>query len=120
MTKNIKIVYPGDITFMFPLETTLTNEDLLEEIFHGFNHGSSREHKIFLDSNRRSLSVNDFVCIDNQWYQCITVGWLQCSAMYYQDIELDVKEKKVSNAEYQTCRDGGAWISLHEVMLEKN
>ena len=65
-------------------------------VFAMFNGGSGRECKIFLDSGCRSMSVNDFVCVDGQWYQCASVGWNKVTRNYINFIVESV-ENKVNN-----------------------
>jgi hypothetical protein len=33
------------------------------------------EHNLWKICRMRSMSVGDFVCLDEQWYQCANVGW---------------------------------------------
>ena len=61
----IKIIYPAERTF-FLSDIDGKDIEVLEKVFAMFNGGSGRECKIFLDSGCRSMSVNDFVCINDR------------------------------------------------------
>ena len=83
---NIKISYPAvsgktiffgqrDFDFVWEVEDTTSHHSLLEKVFAAFNCGSGEECDVFLDSQVRSLSVGDFVAIDDSWYKCEPMGW---------------------------------------------
>lgn len=57
------------------LNLEMTKSQVLELIFEWFNHGSGSECQMFLDKKCRSLSVNDFVRLNDEWFQCRSVGW---------------------------------------------
>jgi hypothetical protein len=48
---------------------------LLEKTFACFNGGSDMECDTFIRAGVRSMMVGDFVCIEAQWYECMTSGW---------------------------------------------
>lgn len=52
---------------------------ILEEVFAQWNSGSGRECKYFLSRKCRSLSVGDFVSVNDTWYRCDAVGWKKVS-----------------------------------------
>lgn len=57
----------------------------------------------------RSLSVNDCVRVNNQWYQCASIGWKAVSEEYVDQLEKDVVNHK-SFAEH------GPFFALNEIM----
>jgi len=57
-------------------------EVLLEKVYDAFNHGSGQEDELFLQLHCRSLSVGDFVMVEDQWYQCASCGWDKVSEPY--------------------------------------
>ena len=78
MTNKLRIVtvlYPGEFSYTYTVESELPDEKLLEVIFANWNLGSGDECKEFTDRKVRSLSVNDIVTIDSQPYQCKSIGW---------------------------------------------
>lgn len=77
MKHSFTILYPGDDNreFCVMIEDDKTPIQILEKIFAWFNHGSGQEAPMFIEYRMRSLSVNDFVLLDGQWYQCRSVGW---------------------------------------------
>lgn len=52
-----------------------TPEQYLEQIFAEWNNGSGRESERFLSKRCRSLSVGDFVYVNERWYRCESMGW---------------------------------------------
>ena len=108
----IKIIYPADRTFIIN-DMEGTTEEQLEKVFAGFNGGSGQEFQIFLDSGCRSMSVNDFVCINDQWYQCASVGWNKVTRNYLNIITEQV-ENKVNNL------TNNAWSVLNDIMFDIN
>lgn len=87
MKYNITIKYPGSSNRSFIFDSPLDEESVLEKIFAWFNHGSGQECSAFLNGKMRSLSVNDFVCVNGQWYQCKSVGWEKVTQNYVNKIE---------------------------------
>ena len=83
-------------------------EDNLERVFAEWNHGSGMECKMFIESNKRSLSVNDIVCVNGKYYQCKSFGWKQVTDEYVYQLEEDVAKNP--------RRFEGAWFALSEVM----
>ena len=54
------------------------HREKLEEIFDGFNAGSGLECRLFsMTPKMRSMSVGDFVRIEDQWYQCASGDWIK-------------------------------------------
>ena len=57
------------------LNLEMTRSEVLEMLFGWFNHGSGSECQMFLERKGRSLSVNDFVRLNDEWFQCRSMGW---------------------------------------------
>lgn len=112
MKKNVYINYPGDIGISVELEGS-NIEEILENAFAAFNSGSGREHPEFSKNRRlRSLSVNDTICIDKEWYQCASIGWEKVTAKYVDELEKEV----VSHPMFE---EHGPWYALSEIMYSK-
>lgn len=77
MKHQIKILYPGSVGFLTSVETSKnTHSHILEVVFAQWNGGSNEECPQFLTARCRSLSVGDFVQIDDgPWYLCEGFGW---------------------------------------------
>lgn len=109
---EIQICYPGDrarIKTKAIRPITETDEALLEFLFASYNHGSGQECGLFLTRNMRSMSVNDCVCIRNQWYQCLSVGWKKVSPEFVSFLEQEVVRHTLFTIH-------GAWFCLQDVM----
>lgn len=61
--------------FNLVLELDVTRSQVLEKVFGWFNSGSGEEHQDFLRNDCRSFSVNDFVKLNGEWFQCRSSGW---------------------------------------------
>lgn len=112
MKHIITIKYPGEFSRTFSWERFNPNEtpsSIREELFGEWNAGSGRESVLFMQSQVRSFSVNDFVCIDGSWFQCDSVGWHSVNIEYVNEVEGLV-----------TCHPlyftKGAWYALQDVM----
>lgn len=108
---SVVIKYPAERDFEVYMEGE-THEEILENTFAGFNHGSSREHPTFLAAKARSLSVNDLVCVGGFWYQCASVGWTPLT-------ESDVIELEKAVKEHPAFAAHGAWFALSEIMFNR-
>jgi len=64
----------------------LDNERLTHEKFF------KKSVDLFLLGNFRSLSVHDCVRIDEDWYQCASVGWTKVNNEYVDELEKKVVE----------------------------
>ena len=84
----------------------------LEDIFAMFNHGSQRECALFLKRQLRSLSVHDCVRIDEQWYQCRSVGWEPVTEQFVDELE----KKVVMHPMFCLY---GAWHCLQDIMWKE-
>lgn len=113
MKHKIVINYIGDRAHTFFVDSEKSTEDLLEQIFAWFNHGSGQECTEFLVKRMRSLSVNDCVRLDGQWYQCRGLGWEKVSEEFVDQLEKDV----VQHPEF--AKSGG-WRCLWDVMWKKH
>lgn len=108
---NIIIIYPADKTFVIDnISKGITDISILEDVFAWFNSGSGREHPEFVRSHSRSLCVNDFVSVNNQWYQCKGCGWEKVDREYINRI--------VENVEKSITFDGNAWSALHTCLIQ--
>jgi hypothetical protein len=112
--KNITIVYPGDKTFRFQHPSTAEDKDLLELLFAEWNAGSCQECDLFLNGNQRSMSTGDFVCIDGNWYQCMSIGWEKTDIAHVNAFEQLVVERVKSDPECQ----GSGWCAAGKIRWE--
>lgn len=110
MTRNITVLYPDEKIIQFTVETDKDNNVLLQWVFDWFNFGSGCECSLFINSQVRSFSVNDFICIDGFWYQCESVGWKPCCEAYVQEIVRKVSES--------VNRKFSAFFALSEIMYD--
>lgn len=109
---TVKIQYPGQFLTIFPMVSYNSYENDLERIFAEWNHGSGMESELFINARTRSLSVNDFVCINDKWWQCISFGWKPVTQEFVDKVENAVRN-------HPNYKDG-AWFALHDVMNELN
>jgi hypothetical protein len=113
MKKNlIHVIYPDESVTSFVLESGDTIDNILEMVFSQFNHGSGMESDLFVGTKKRSLSVNDIVCVNGKYYQCLSFGWKQVTNEYVIDLENDVAN--------HPRRIEGAWFALNSVMYERS
>jgi len=101
---KVSVIYPAEFTMSFSLEGDCKHT-LLEQIFEQWNAGSGRESDLFKNSKVRSLSVNDIVCINDEYFQCKSLGWQSVSKEYVEDLENKVK----SHSDFDRY---GAWFTL--------
>lgn len=109
---TVIIKYPGEFETIFTTTSNLSYETQLEMIFAEWNHGSSAESELFKNSKVRSLSVNDFVCINDNWFQCASVGWRPVSKKFVNQIEKEVTE-------HNLFKKYGGFVTLDRVMRDK-
>ena len=115
MTNNlVHVIYPDEFTAGFIIKTDgeVDHNDILERVFAQWNHGSGLESELFIKSNKRSLSVNDIVCVNGRYYQCASFGWNEVTAEYVNKLEEAV--------ENHPRRSDGAWFVLHDIMWDWN
>jgi hypothetical protein len=92
MKRNIiHIIYPAESVYSYVMETDASVENILEYVFSGWNHGSGVESKIFINSKKRSLSVNDIVAVNALYFQCLSFGWKEVTAEFVNDLEEEVE-----------------------------
>jgi hypothetical protein len=112
MKNLIHVIYPDDFTSSFIMDNDMSTADILERVFAEWNHGSGMECEMFIRSKKRSLCVNDIVCVNGEYFQCVSFGWNSVTPEYVNKLE----EAVSSNSR----RDIGAWFALSDVMWERN
>lgn len=80
----ITIIHPGTFEFSYnrqycPDENMI---QIAERAFEEWNSGSGNECKEFKDNHVRSLSVGDFVKINNHIFKCEPSGWNEVTTEY--------------------------------------
>jgi hypothetical protein len=108
MKQKVFVNYIGDIGISIEVDGE-TPREILEYVFAAFNYGSGMEHPEFLKHRTRSLSVNDFVRVGNQWYQCMSMGWEPRDDQFVDDLESRV----VNHPMY---KEHGPWFALSDIM----
>jgi len=99
MKRNIiHIIYPAESVYSYVMETDASVENILEYVFSGWNHGSGVESKIFINSKKRSLSVNDIVAVNALYFQCLSFGWNEVTAEFVNDLEEEVENNPLTLA----------------------
>ena len=111
MKNIVHVIYPDESTYCFIMDNDMSTDDILERVFAEWNHGSGMECEMFIRSQKRSLSVNDIVCVNGEYFQCASVGWNSVTPEYVNELE----EAVASNSR----RDIGAWFALSDVMYER-
>jgi hypothetical protein len=112
MKRNlIHIIYPAESVYSYVMETDASVENILEYVFPGWNHGSGVESKIFINSKKRSLSVNDVVAVNAVYFQCLPCGWKEVTAEFVNDLEEEVENN--SNMIHSP------WHALQDVMWNR-
>lgn len=110
MKKNlIHVIYPDEAIYSFAVINDLSVEDNLERVFAEWNHGSGMECQLFVESKKRSLSVNDIVAVNGVYYQCRSFGWKKVTAEYVSNLETEVSH-------HPTRYAYGPWFALTEIM----
>lgn len=109
----VHVIYPNEFTAGFIIKTDgeVDPHDILEMVFAQWNHGSGCESEMFVKSQKRSLSVNDIVLLNNRYWQCASFGWDEVTAEYVNELE--------SAVENHPRRNDGAWFALSDVMWER-
>ena len=69
------------------------------------------ESDLFKGSKKRSMSVNDIVCVNGRYFQCESIGWNEVDSVYMNDLENEVSRSKY--------RDTSAYMALSEVMWDR-
>ena len=115
LTNNlVHVIYPDEFSAGFSIKTDgeVDPHDILEMVFAQWNHGSGLESELFVRSKKRSLSVNDIVCVNGTYYLCESFGWKEVSTEFVNQLEKDV-------ATHPRRFTDGAWCALHDVMWER-
>lgn len=111
MKNLIQVMYPDESVHSYVLYSEQTVERVLETVFNEWNYGSGVECEQFVRSKKRSLSVNDIVCVNGAYFQCASMGWTPVDIAYVDDLE-----KSVALSKY---RDTSAYMALSEVMWDR-
>ena len=114
MTNNlVHVIYPDEFTsgFIIKTEGEVDPNDILEMVFAQWNHGSGLESELFINSKKRSMSVNDIVCVNGRYWQCASFGWNEVVPDYVNQLEEDVAN--------HPNRQQGAWFALNDVMYSR-
>ena len=112
MKNIIHVIYPAEYLASFVIEGDHTDDDLLEMVFARWNHGSGMESEQFIGSKKRSLSVNDIVCVNGKYHQCASFGWNEVTSDYVNELEEAVENNPL-------CDVHGPWFALSEVMYNR-
>ena len=110
---DVRVIYPDEFTAGFAIKTHdgIGHPAILEMVFAQWNHGSGCESELFIRSKKRSLSVNDIVCVNGHYWQCASIGWNEVTAEYVNQLEKDVSS--------HPRRSDGAWFALNDVMWQR-
>jgi len=111
MKNLVQVIYPDESVHSYVMESDETVERILEDVFGEWNHGSGMESDLFKGSKKRSLSVNDIVCVNGRYFQCESIGWNEVDSVYMNDLENEVSRSKY--------RDTSAYMALSEVMWDR-
>ena len=108
---QIKVICPGEYELGIYRDNFFRDSVILEQVYCWFNSGSGKECPEFLaDRTMRSLSVNDFVGIDDNYYQCCGDGWRWVSKEYVGEVCKEVKKRLIPKS---------AWRILSELESKK-
>jgi|688.fasta_scaffold851016_2 hypothetical protein len=108
MKNIVHVIYPDEAVHSFVMDTDMVVSDILERVFAEWNHGSGMESELFIRSNKRSLSVNDIVCVNGKYYLCKSFGWNEVTSQFVNELEEEVRN--------HPNRIQGAWFALNGVM----
>jgi hypothetical protein len=111
MKNLIHVIYPDEAVNSFVMDNDMSTADILERVFVEWNHGSGMECEMFIRSKKRSLSVNDIVCVNGEYFQCASFGWNSVTPEYVNELETEVAK--------HPSRNEGAWFALMDVMWER-
>lgn len=98
-TRKVSVVYPVEhiLTFEVDKFSCGSTTSLLETMFEWCNHGSGKEHPDFINAKVRSMCPGDFVQIDSDWYQCLSIGWRSVSSQFVSDVLLKIGSLMILN-----------------------
>lgn len=115
MKYEIEVLIPqnGDESDSITMELNLemTRSEVLELMFGWFNVGSGSECQMFLDRHSRSLSVNDFVRLNDEWFQCRSMGW--------DKVDDSLVENQITEAK-ALCGQGNGQVSMWSALYTLN
>ena len=111
MKNIVHVIYPDEAVHSFVMETDMVVSDILERVFAEWNHGSGMESELFIRSKKRSLSVNDIVCVNGKYYLCKSFGWNEVTSQFVNELEEEVRN--------HPNRIQGAWFALNDVMYAR-
>jgi hypothetical protein len=115
MIYDILVVIPqqaDDIQmFLLSLDLNVPRSQVLEKVFGWFNTGSGEEHQDFLKSKCRSFSVNDFVKLNGEWFQCRSSGW--------DLVEESLVRNQIAEAK-ALCGQGNGQVSMWSALYTLN
>ena len=115
MKYEIEVLIPqnGDESDSITMELNLemTRSEVLELMFGWFNVGSGSECQMFLDRHSRSLSVNDFVRLNDEWFQCRSLGW--------EKVDDSLVENQIAEAK-ALCGRGNGQVSMWSALYTLN
>ena len=111
MKNSIQVIYTDESIHSYVIESDEPVDRILEDVFGEWNHGSGMESDLFKRSKKRSVSVNDIVCVNGRYFQCVSIGWNEVDIAYVNDLENEVSTNKY--------RDTSAWMALSDVMWQR-
>ncbi len=111
MKNIVNVIYPDESVHSYVIESDERVDRILEVVFAEWNHGSDMECDLFKRSKKRSVSVNDIVCVNGRYFQCASIGWNEVDSAYVNDLENEVSSNKY--------RDTSAYMALSEVMWQR-
>jgi hypothetical protein len=113
-TTKIKVKFPGDREIDVLRPAKANPDHLLQQIFDEFNDGSTHACEEFKAQKEcRSFSAFDFVRLNEQWYQCQSVGWEAVTQEFVEEIDRKVREHPLFLVH-------GSWVALDRVMFAQN
>ena len=116
----LRIVYADRSYDSGPIFADLSKNvvEALEEVFAGWNAGSGQEWPGFLSAKVRSLSVGDFVKIENDWFQYNSFGWKPVDEVYVVEW-IGEFDKRLAEAEATSKWPIFPWSIQSRMVVEK-
>ena len=112
MKHKVKIIYPGQKTFEFNRFSNGDMDLFFNMLIREWQHKSTNECGTFLDSKLRSFSNNDFIKVDDTYYQYTIFGMVKVTEKFVKSVE-----NKIKNHKYVKEKNDYFWAKL-EVMEE--
>ncbi len=110
MKHKVKIIYPGQKTFEFNRFSNGDMDLFFNMLIREWQHKSNNECTTFLDSQIRSFSNNDFMKVDDKYYQYTVFGMKEVTEEF-----VNLIEDKIKNHEHVKQKNDYFWAKL-EVM----